>query len=270
MFRLRFLIHVVYLRLRGSIVRLVRILVVLALMIDLPPAFTAETQPDSAPQAPAREATHAGAKSDLLADCTETVVRPSPMPPRPVARHAALPSKPHRHHRKKTHRVVKRAHHKKPHAHHRHRPRKHRRPSAPKPPVFRHLSYASPLCDQPSPAMKAMLGLPEVTQPPVAAIEEAIPNVVLALSPVTDIGPVAVTGPVTPIIDFPPGPGLPPGPTGPIILPPIGPPPVPPIVPPAIPEPAGWATMLTGMMLIGRSLRRRRRALFTEGDARVG
>ena len=109
-----------------------------------------------------------------------------------------------------------------------------------------------------------MLGLPgyDVTQPPVAAetAAEALPPFI-ALAPV--IGPPPVTGGG----GGPTGPGpiifpvYPPGP-GPIVIGPPGPPLTPPVTSPlvpAAPEPSSWAMMLTGMMLIGGSLRRRAR-----------
>jgi len=125
------------------------------------------------------------------------------------------------------------------------------------------VTYASPLCGQRSEIINDMLGLPGVTQPPVAA--ESTGNnglipIFIDLPPIIGFGPgpLIIGGPIGPgPITFPGGPTYPPGP-GPIIIAPPGPPgpPGPPVTSP-VPEPASWAAMLIGMMLLGGGMRRR-------------
>lgn len=121
------------------------------------------------------------------------------------------------------------------------------------------VTYASPLCGQRSQIINDMLGLPGVTQPPVTA--ESLTGtgplpVFIDVPPSTGGGGPTGPGPTGPgPIVFPGGPLYPPGPGPIIIVSPPGPPVTPPVSTP-VPEPASWATMLIGMMLIG-SLRRR-------------
>jgi len=123
------------------------------------------------------------------------------------------------------------------------------------------VTYASPLCGQRSQIINDMLGLPGVTQPPVAAesVTDTGPLPVFIGVPPTIGGGSGPTGPGT--IIFPGGPIYPPGPGPIIIVSPPGPPgppspPGPPVTSP-VPEPASWAAMLIGMMLVGGSMRRR-------------
>jgi hypothetical protein len=124
------------------------------------------------------------------------------------------------------------------------------------------VTYASPLCGERTQTINDLIGLPDVTEMPVAAAASDVPNQAFTLPAL--VGGGGTTGPTGPGVGFPTGPGFPGGPTGPIILvPPVVPPtpptpPVPPIPPVAVPEPASWMTMMLGMALVGRSIRRRR------------
>ena len=214
----------------------------------------------------------------LLADCTETVVRSSPLPPRPVLRRTTLaagPPKP-RHH---NHRIAKKprphVHRKHRVRHHRHRlthhPVAHRRPAGAQPQqVLHRLSYASPLCAERSPAMNTLLGLPpyEVTQIPVAVEPTPLGNPTVSPPGIVEVGggftpptptPVVIL-PYTPIYPAGPGPVLVPiGPLPP--LPPQPPLPPPPAVPQLVPEPESWAMMILGISMVGGAIRRRRALL---------
>lgn len=257
--------------------RLVGVLVAFALVLDLPMIASASVQNVSPTIEKARPSRARDGQSPLLADCTETVIMPSPLSPRPALRratYAAKPTRPRRHHarpRRKapTHRVIHHARHKA--VHHRYR---HRRPASHRPAdrraILHRVTYASPLCAKRSQVINDMLGLPEydVTQAPVVAdsTSDSVPAFIDVL-PV--IGPEiggggGPTGP-GPVIITPIGPILPPGP-GPIIIGPPGPPvtpPGPPVTPPVVssaPEPSSWATMLIGMALVGSGVRKRRRS----------
>jgi len=246
--------------------RWVGVILAFALGLDLPTTGGSAAQTVAATVENAGGATPHAAKSALIADCTETLT-PSPLSPRPVLRrttYAAKPSRPHRHHARRGHkrhhaRQVKRhiVHHTKRLGRHharrshpaRHRPALHRV-------AVHRVTYASPLCGQRSEIINDMLGLPGVTQSPVAAetIADTLPTFI-------DLPPAIGTGP-GPIIVGPIGPGpiYPVGP-GPIIIGPPGPPVSPPVTPPVtspVPEPASWASLLIGMMLVGGTLRRRR------------
>ena len=244
--------------------RLIGVIVVLALLVDLPLTASLEAQAVSAPvdNKPAPQRHSAG--SPLLADCPENVVTPSPLSRRPVLRratYAAKPSPSHRHrartrlkrHRVHVHHAKRKAAHPRHHAaKHHHRPIRHKR--APRRPIVHRVTYASPLCGQRSEIINDMLGLPGITQPPVVA-ESATNTGPLPLF--INLPPVIGTGP-GPIV-FPGGPIYPGGP-GPIIISPPGPPVGPPVAPPIsspVPEPAGWATMLIGLVLVGGAMRRR-------------
>ena len=256
--------------------RLVRVLVAFALVLDLPMTASASVPNVSPAVEKAHPSEARGGQSPLLADCAETVIMPSPLSPRPALRratYAAGPTRPRRHHvrpkrKAPVHRVIRHAPHKTVHHRHRH-PISHR--PADRRAVLHRVTYASPLCAKRSEVINDMLGLPEydVTQPPIVA--DSTPDNLPAfidVSPVfgpdtgggggpTGPGPVIIP-PIGPI--FPPGPGPiiigPPGPPGPPVTPP-GPPVTPPVVSNA-PEPSSWATMLMGMALIGGSVRRRR------------
>ena len=195
---------------------------------------------------------------------------PVSLPPRPTVRRATLASRP-THHARTTHKPRKPVHRKHAAAKHRtkHRPRHaaHRPTSASL--RLHRVTYASPLCGERSSAMNTMLGLPDytITQPPEAATATRIADAVIDVPPVLGYtgggGPGGPGGPI-----FPVGPVFPIGP-GPIIIFPVGPvgpvgpvapvTPVGPVTPPpaAVPEPASWATMMIGMVLVGGSMRRR-------------
>jgi hypothetical protein len=106
--------------------------------------------------------------------------------------------------------------------------------------------------------MNIMLGLPDytVTQPPEAAIAPTIEDTLLDLPPVLGGtgGGGGIGSPTFPIVIFPGWPVFPIGP-GPVIIPPVGPI-APPVSPGTVPEPATWATMMLGMMLVGAAMRR--------------
>jgi len=203
-------------------------------------------------------------KSALIADCPETTFMPSPLARRPVlhrATHASRPARPHRH-RKATPRkkpVVHRKHRAVRHLAHKRHPAPHRRAAHPTRARLHKVTYASPLCGERSQTINDLIGLPDVTELPVAAAATDVPTQVFDLPAIVGAG--GTTGPTGPGVGFPTGPGFPGGPTGPIVpLPPVVPPtpPTPPIPPVAVPEPASWATMMLGMALVGRSMRRRR------------
>ena len=211
-----------------------------------------------------------GPKSALIADCPETTFLPSPLAPRPVlhrATHASRPARPHRHRKATPHKkpVVHRKHRAVRHLAHKRHPVPHRRAAHPTRARLHKVTYASPLCGERSQTINDLIGLPDVTELPVAATGSDVPNQVFDLPAL--VGGGGTTGPTGPGVGFPTGPGFPGGPTGPIVpVPPVVPPtpptpptpPIPPIPPVAVPEPASWATMMLGMALVGRSMRRRR------------
>jgi len=208
---------------------------------------------------------NAGPKSALIADCPETTFMPSPLARRPVlyrATHASRPARPHRHRKAKPHkRVVHHKHRAVRHLAHKRHPAPHRRAAQPTRARLHKVTYASPLCGERSQTINDLIGLPDVTELPIAAAASDVPTVfdLPAL-----VGSGGTTGPTGPGVGFPTGPGFPGGPTGPIFpVPPVVPPtpptpPVPPVPPVAVPEPASWATMMLGMAWIGRTMRRRR------------
>ena len=252
----------------GYWMRFVCVLVMFAIAFDLPTTASTAAEPVAG-----RVDTKTGTGSPLIADCTETVIMPSPLSPRPRLRRATLSSKPtlrHRHrHHLRPHKHVKakakaraRTHLKRKAIHHRRRPAP--RPKAVPRAILHRVTYTSPLCAERSPVLNHMLGLPEyaVTQPPVPADRAAgdVLPTFIALPPFVGGGPGPVIGPVGPgpIVLWPPIPPIfpvGPGPVGP----PPGPPVAPPVTPPvsSAPEPSSWAMMLMGMMLVGGSVRRR-------------
>jgi len=255
--------------------RFLCVLMASVLVLDLPVTAAVEAQNVTAKVDNRAPAAPGPGKSRLIADCTETVIVPSPLPPRPTLRRAtfaARPSVPHRHHAHARHKLKPKPHvrHKAVrHGHHHGHRHGHRRPrhrSSEPALVLHRVTYASPLCGQRSPALNAMLGLPdyEVTQPPIAADSDVLPTYI-DLPAWVGPGPIGGGGPVGPgpIIGFPGGPIIPIYPVGPgpiVIIVPPGPPVTPPVTPPVIPlpapEPTSWATMLIGMMMVGRGMRR--------------
>jgi hypothetical protein len=258
--------------------RAVCALVAFAMIFDLPMTASVEAQTVAPTVDKSAANTPLAAQSGLIADCAETAYMPSPLPERPTLRRATYASKPgvpHRHRarpKKRTHRVVhaKKASHIRK-ATHAKRKVLHRRPAAHRPaakrPILHRVTYASPLCAKRSTVLNDMLGLPDydITQPAIAG--DAVPGTT-SLPAFIDVPPVIGTGsgPITGggtgpgPITFPGGPIYPVGP-GPIVVeptPPVGPPVVtPPVTPPSsVPEPASWAMMIMGMMLVGSSLRR--------------
>ncbi len=240
--------------------KLIHVLAASVLILNLP--LIAITEAQAAPGDLTRTALAPKSRSTLLAaDCKETAIMPAALPARPTQRRATLASRPTRHARK-AHKPRKPVYRKHAAAKHRAKHRGHhgaRRPA--RAPLRLHrVTYASPLCGERSSAMNIMLGLPDytVTLPPEAAIAPAIEDTLFDLPPVLGDagGGGGIGGPTFPIIVFPGWPViLPPvGPVGPV--PPVGPV-TPPIPPGAVPEPATWAMMMLGMVLIGRSMRRR-------------
>lgn len=241
--------------------KLIHVLVASVSILNLP--LIAMTEAQAAPGDLTRTAPAPKPRSTLLAaDCKETAIMPAALPARPTQRRATIASHP-THHARKAHKPRKPVHRK--HAAAKHRA-KHRGPHAARHPAraslrLRRVTYASPLCGERSSAMNIMLGLPDytVTQPPEAAVAPAIEDTLFDLPPVLGAtgGGGGIGGPTFPIVIFPGWPVFPIGP-GPVILPPVGPV-APPVSPGAVPEPATWATMIVGMALVGRSMRRRSR-----------
>jgi hypothetical protein len=237
-----------------------QIIAVLVIFLDLTPTWAIGARNASPPASTPQK--------EVPADCVETSMQVTPLPPRPALRRATHAYKPKRH---------PHAHlgaHKRPFAHRKHvKHRKHRARHR-RPAVAHHrramarivhrVSYPSPICAKRSHLINALIGLPDqdeaVTQPPVPPEETA------------DVGNVTTPPPFWPtpgggVVDypttiFPYTPIYPPGP-GPIILPPVPPvgpnPPLPPPVFPisGAPEPGGWMMMSAGFAFIGGSLRRR-------------
>jgi hypothetical protein len=246
--------------------RLLHALIAFSLTANVQAAGAAEGK--DKPSRTDQPTTRSGTGGALLADCTETVVRPSPLPPRPVLRRATLaggPTKARHHHR----RIAKKA---RPHVHRKHRPRHqghrpvhrraHHRPAATRsPPILHRVSYASPLCAERSPAMNTLLGLPpyEVTQTPVAVEPTPLGTPTISTPALVEVD--LTTPPPAPVIIFPYTPIYPAGP-GPVLVP-LGPepPPPPPALPRPVPEPGSWAMMLLGILMVGGAIRRRRRKL---------
>ena len=253
--------------------RLGSVFMAFALVVDLPVTAVADAQTMPARVADTRVAHAAEAQSPLLADCTETAIMPSSLPPRPTLRRATFAHPLIRHARPKRKAPAHVVHKRRAvrHARPAHRPARHR-------PVLHRVTYASPLCARRSEAINDMLGLPDydVTQPPIAA--DSIPGTDDVIPALVDVPPLIGSGP-SPITGGPGGPDVPGGPTGPgpitgvpgIPTFPPGPGPIvltppdvtTPVTPPVVsnaPEPTSWATMLVGMALIGGSIRRRRAA----------
>ena len=260
--------------------RLFGVLGALVLIVDLPLTATVEAQAVSGTIDKSAPATAAQARSPLLANCVESDVTASPLPPRPSLRRATYSAKPHRHHARPKHKA-KVVHKAKPIRHVQHKRKIHaRRPIAhhhapTHHPILRRVTYASPLCAARSTELNHMLGLPGLDDDQASlAGTDSLPGddnlpAFIDVPPLFGggVGPITGGGPGGPgTIVFPTGPGplYPVGP-GPIILappgPPVGPPVTPPVTPPVVsnaPEPASWAMMLGGFGAIGLSLRRRR------------
>jgi hypothetical protein len=242
-----------------------RIVAALVILLDLTPTWAIEVR-----NAPPPVST---AHGEVPADCIETSVQATPLPPRPVLRRATHAYRPKRHHRVRAgaHRrpAARRKHvnqvkHRKHRARHRHRAAPHHPHAAAR--TVRRISYPSPICAKRSHLINALIGLPDqdeaVTQPPVPPEETADVSHVTTPPSWPTPGSGVVDYPTT---IFPYTPIYPPGP-GPIILPPVPPvgpnPPLPPPVFPisGAPEPGSWIMMGTGFALIGGSLRRTRRS----------
>ncbi len=249
----------------------------IAISVNLPLAGVLEAK-DGYGQVTSQDKQGPEKLSSLFARCADTVVDPSPLSERPVLERATFASKPQRPH---TRRKVKArkprarkavAH--KPAAHKvvrktvaRARPRAIHRPAAGigRPPartahrpVLQRLTYASPLCGERSHALNELVGLPDVqdvTQSLVVADNVPVQNQIFTLPGLGGGTVTTPTGPSGPVIVFPTGPTFPVGPTGPVIVPPVGPG-TPPTT--AVPEPASWATMLLGFLLVGGTIRRRK------------
>ncbi len=222
-------------------------LVAWAMMLNMPVSMAVEARDSAA----IVNTLNSGGRSALLADCTDTAVQPVSLP-QPVRRHTVAHKRPRPAVHKLHHKRVKPVPHKVHKKVHRKTVAK-RRPVAHRPAVRRaaplhRVTYAKPLCVERTPQVNAMLGLPDITQPP-AILPETVAQ------QVTDIGPTstpetAVTNPVEPTIDFPLIPPLGPGP-GPFVT--TFPPPL-----LGVPEPASWAMMLLGFGAVGWAIRQRR------------
>jgi hypothetical protein len=238
--------------------RSVRVLVTLALAVNLPLAGVAEAHGSinqvnrsSMPSAPRPS-------QELLAECADTVIQPSPLEPRPVFSRATYASKPslhrkRRHARKPAHKrpaahkksvaqqkplahkkavahrktiAHKAVAHRKPH-HRARRPALAHRPVGDKRLTLQRVTYASPLCNQRTPQMDTLLGLDTIpTQALAPAEETTVQNEIFTLPPIFGGGGGLYPGGGYPIVGFPgvPGfPGFPGGPVGPIVIVPVTP-----------------------------------------------
>lgn len=202
--------------------------------------------------------------SFLFAACRDSASTVSPLGPRPVAARRTLASPlPHRvrhrtvRHRPHRHRPVRHVVRRATHAHHPHRIVHRRavphRPAAAHRPLYRKVTYASPLCIDRAPVINTLLndlGVPEFL--PIAAPAEALPRQALAALPAGFGPPAGVVGDVVPPVPGAPNGGTPGAPGAPCCA--VATPPV-----TSVPEPATWGLIVLGFGLLGLAVRRRRR-----------